>query len=113
MSDYKIISRETISNSEVLGLLKEKEKDSELTYREEKSLEYLKKVAKNSAEEVKKIKEDLLSLDIPRLEESHYIKIIEIMPRNGTELRAVLSNTGAILVDENVTRIIDVLKKYQ
>ena len=52
-------------------------------------------------------------LDIARLEDAHLIKILEIMPRNGTELRAIVSHGGVVVVDEVVTQILDVLKKYQ
>jgi len=114
MSDYKILSTSPISNSEVIEILNKKSQESEeISYREEKSLEYLKKTVKNNFEIFNKIKEELTALDIPRLEDNHYIKIIEIMPKNGTELRAILSGTGAILVDENVTKILDVLNKHQ
>ena len=114
MSDYKILSTKPISNSEVLEILNKKTEESEeISYREEKALEYLKKTTKNSLENFNKIKEELIALDIPRLEESHYIKIIEIMPKNGTELRAIISNSGAVIVDDNVTKILDILNKYR
>lgn len=113
MADYKIISSEPISNSEVLDLISKKSDSMELTYREEKSLDYLKKVVKNSVEETNQLFNEILALQVPRLEEIHIKKIIEIMPSSGTQLRAVVSNTGTILVDENVTKILDLLKNYR
>ena len=114
MSDYKILSTEPISNSEVADILNKKANENdEISYREEKTIEYLKKTVKNDLKKFNEIKDDLKKLEIPRLEENHYIKIIEIMPKNGTELRAIISNSGAIIVDENVTKVLDILKKYQ
>ena len=35
------------------------------------------------------------------------------MPQNGTELRAIVSHSGTVLVDKSVTSIMDVLNKYR
>lgn len=110
MSNYKVISSKPIPNSAVLEKLKKK--GEELTYREEKSIEYLKKTVKNSSKNFEKIREELEKLELPRIDEKQYIKIIEIMPKTGTELRSIISNSGMVLVDENVTKILDILKKY-
>lgn len=112
-TNYEIISKKEISQNEVLDIINKKEEETELTYREEKVQDFLKKRATLSVEEYAKLKKELESLDIPRLEESHFIKIIDLMPKNGTQLRAITSHTGVILVDENVTKILDVLKAYQ
>ena len=112
MSNYEIVSKEAIPQIEVLDQIKKKAKDTELTYREEKTMEYLKKFSKMKMTEYKKAKSELISLEIPRLEEEHIVKILEIMPKNGTELRAIVSHSGTVLVDENVTKILEVLKNY-
>lgn len=113
MSDYNILSEEPVSITEAFDAIGKKEGKDELTYREEKSLEYLKKFKKVSIEDLPKIKEEIEGLEIPRLESEHIIKIIDIMPKSGTELRAIVSNSGTVLVDESVTKILDVLNKYR
>ncbi len=113
MSNYEVISKEGISNSEVLDFVNKREKEKELTYREEKTKEYLKKTTKLKLSDFKKAKEELLALEIPRISQDHIIKILDIMPKSGTELRAIVSHSGTILVDEDSSKIIDVLKKYK
>lgn len=113
MTDYKIISSEEVSNSQVLDIIEKKAKKEELTYREEKTLEYLKKINKISKENLEKAKQELINLDIPRLGLTHIIKILDIMPKNGTELRAIVSNSGVVLVDESAKKILEVLSKYK
>lgn len=113
MADYKIISKQIISNSEVSNLLNEKSKETELTYREEKTKDYLKKFSKLDVAKFNKVKEEIIALDIPRLEVDYILKIVDILPKNGTELRSIVSNTGTILVDENIDKIINVLNKYR
>lgn len=112
MADYKIISAEEISNSEVLDIINKKSKIQELTYREERTLEHLKKINKISKENFEKAKQELIALDISRLGLKHIIKILDIMPKNGTELRAIVSNSGVLLVDDSVNKILEVLSKY-
>ena len=112
MVNYEIVEKECVSLSESLKILEEKSIAKELAYREEKSLEYLKKFVKLDYKNYLKAKEELISLGIPRLEEMHIIKILDIMPKTGTELRAIVSHSGTVLVDESVNKILDLLKKY-
>jgi DNA-directed RNA polymerase subunit F len=113
MSNYSIIAQEAISGVEAQDILKKKEKErDELTYREEKSLEYLKTTVQLKKKDFADAKKELLALEIPRLEEEHILKILELMPKNGTELRAIVSHSGTVLVNESVDSILEVLKKY-
>lgn len=114
MSNYTVISVKSISNSEALDIVSKKtDSDVELTYREEKTLNYLSKFKKLNTENFKKAKQEILALEIPRLEEEHIIKILDIMPVNGTELRSIVSTSGTVLVDESVKKIIDTLSKFR
>lgn len=113
MSNYKVLSIEPISNIEVFNEIDKKAKDSELTYREEKTHEYIKKFAKLKVTNFKKAFAEIKELEISRLEDEQIIKVVELMPQNGTELRAIVSHSGVVLVDENVTKVLDVLNKYK
>lgn len=113
MQNYEVISKEPVSGSEVDEIVNKKGEERELTYREEKIREFLNKFPKLSVEDYNKVKEELISLEIPRLEEEHIVKIIDIMPKSGTELRAIVSHSGTVLVDDSVTKILEVLTKYK
>ena len=113
MSNYEMISMDAVSNTEAAQSIKDKEKKSELTYREDKIKDYLKKFSKMSLKDFNKAKNELEKLEIPRLDEFHIIKILDLMPQSGTELRAIVSHSGSVLVDENVTKVLDLLKQYR
>lgn len=113
MANYEIISQQPVHPSKVLSHIEQKVEEKELTYREEKILEYLKDSNKLSLEEFNTAFEELKALGIPRLEDSHLIKILEILPRNGVELRSIVSHGGVVVVDDVVTQILDIVKKYQ
>lgn len=113
MANYEVLEINPISNIEVLNEINKKAKDLELTYREEKTQEYLKKNTKLKITDYKKAKDELTALEIARLEEEHIIKILEVMPKDGTQLRAVVSHSGTVIVDESVESILSILKKYK
>ena len=111
MVNYEIISEKAVSTSEVIEVIKKQDPEN-LTYREEKILEFLKKRNSISIKDFKAAFKEISALEIPRLEDFHIIKLIELNPKDGTTLRAIISNSGTVIVDENVTKILDVLKKY-
>lgn len=112
MSNYEIISKEPVTEAQVFEHVDKAMKNRELTYREEKIREHILKLKKIDAKQANELKKELMELNIPRLEEEHIIKIIDIMPKNGTELRAIVSHSGTVLVDDSVTKIIGALSKY-
>ncbi|MFP4401684.1 MAG: hypothetical protein ACLFPL_00485 [Candidatus Nanoarchaeia archaeon] len=113
MANYEIINQKPIHTSRVFDEISTRTQNREMTYREERTLEYLKKFNKLSAKQFEEAYSELVSLEIPRIEEFQLIKILEIMPKNGPELRAIISHGGVVVVDETVTQILDVLKKFQ
>ena len=112
-NNYEVISKEPVAGAEVLAVISKKAKDTELTYREEKTQEYLKNFSKLSLKDFEKAKAELIALELPRIEDEQIVKILELMPSNGTELRAIVSHSGVVLVDENVTKTLDVLNSYR
>lgn len=112
-SNYEIISKKQVSLTEVLETINNKPQEQELTYREEKIKEYLKNRNKVSYEQFKEIKEKIENLEISRLEEQHIIKIVDIMPENGTQLRSLVQNTGVIIVDDIANNILEILNNYR
>lgn len=112
MANYEVINQKPIHSSKVSKEILEKTQNREQTYREEKILDYLNKTNKISHEEFKLAFDELVALNIPRIEEKHIVKILEIMPQNGTELRAIISHGGMVVVDDVVEQILNVIKKY-
>jgi len=107
---YDIVGKKPLTLSEVKEEVFNKE---EPNYRESKVLDYLKKRDIVELSNVRKLRDELKGLGINRLDDEDVVKIINIMPKTGTELRAIVSSTGTILVDESVTKILEVLNKYR
>ncbi|MFT4243917.1 MAG: hypothetical protein ACMXYB_00490 [Candidatus Woesearchaeota archaeon] len=113
MANYEIINKKPMYSSTIIDDLILKSQSRELTYREEKVLQYLKKFNKLSNEDFQKALQELKDLKIARIEENQLFKLLEIMPQTGTELRAIVSHGGVVLVDETVNDILSILNQYR
>ena len=114
MANFKIIQKSPIAISNVLEQIKKVKKEGkrEIAYREDKILKYCKNLELVKSKDVEKFFDELKELEISRLDDEQIVKIIDVLPKNGSELRAIVSNSGTIIVDENVNKILDVVKKY-
>ncbi len=63
-----------------------------------------------SAEKAKSLVEELKKLDLIRLKDSHIVKIVDFMPGDASELNKVISEVS--FEQEEITKILDVVKKY-
>ena len=103
-----IMEKRYISIPEVIDLLSNRE---ELTDLEKENLSYAEKFARIDPKEVKKVKDDILSIvDIP---EKALVKILDLKPETPGELTAILSTYGVMITEENLNALTDYLKKLR
>lgn len=107
----KIIEEKPISLPEMDYHIQEmKKRDKEINFRAKKVEEYLKVVPK--VKDYKKITKELEDLQIQRLRPKHIALIINILPIDMDSLRAILSGENITLKDDDLNKIVDVVKKY-
>ena len=111
--DYKVISETPITASELASELKSIEKrDSELNFRATKTQEYLTTLTKLSKPKAAELAKELEALEIPRIKDIQIIKIIDLLPKNMTELKVVLQGYPITVSEANMKKILDVVKQY-
>jgi len=71
---------------------------------------FVKQFTKMPVKKAKEMKEELKALDLIKLKDSHIVKIVDFMPTDASELNKVLIEVS--LDQEEVTKILDVVKKY-
>lgn len=98
-----IIEETPITLAEVSALAGESERGLAIK-------KFIKNFTKMSAEEAKKMKEDLTSLKIMKLKRTHIVKIVDFMPSDATDLNKIISDVS--LEQEEINKILDVVKKY-
>ncbi len=95
---------------EKLGSIKEKEK--ELNFRANKTEEYLVSIPVLGAKDAKELAKKLANLDIPRMKQEHIVKIVDLLPHTGNDVKMVLQNSVLTLSAESLKKITDVVAEY-
>ncbi len=107
----EIIEKKTISNPEMKENIDGmKKRDKELNFRAKKVEDYLNHIPKTK--KYKDLKKDLESSEITRLKDNHISLIINILPTEIDSLRMVLSSENLTLKQEDLEKILTIVKKY-
>ncbi|MBI2545994.1 hypothetical protein HYV81_02330 [Candidatus Woesearchaeota archaeon] len=85
-----------------------RKRDGELNFRANKTDEYLTHFVKQG--NAQKLVAEIAKLGIPRLKESHIVKIVDLHPATVEQLKAVLQGYTLSVSDDNLKKIINVLK---
>lgn len=110
--ELRILDKEPIHMAELAGELKKISK-KELKGLQQKTGDYALKFSKLNKDREAKLYQDILGLEIPRLEVEHIAAIVNLLPRNETELKTIFAGSKTTLAPENIVKILDTLKKYE
>lgn len=98
-----VIEEKPITLAEVYEKVEDSEKGKEIK-------KFIRNFTKMSAKEAISMKEELRSLNIIKLKEAHIVKIVDFKPCDAIELNKVVGDIS--LESEEVSKILDVVKKY-
>lgn len=99
----EIVSKETISPTEVLSVLEGSEDPNEA---QRETLEYLKKhLAVSDMDTLEELREELEALDT--FKDDQILKIIETLPMSEREVRTLFSKERIKLEDSDIERVIE------
>lgn len=113
MTSPKIISERSINLAELKEEIdKIKKRDKEPGLRVQKTEEYLNYFTHLKLGNVKKLKEKIIKLNIPRLKEDHTNKIVDIMPKTVDDLKSLLQGYLVTVSKDNMTKIIGVVNEF-
>lgn len=109
----KLISSRPLSLAEIKNEIEKiKTKEKKLSLRAEKVLEYINEVSPPNLEKSQKLAKELEALDIPRLKEAQIKKIVDFLPKNPDELRAVLQSWSMLLPPEAMDKILSKVAEF-
>lgn len=107
----KIIEEKAISLPEMDYHIQEmKKRDKELNFRAKKVEEYFKVIPK--VKDHKKLTKELEDAQIQRLRPKHIALIVNISPTDIDSLKTILSGENITLKDEDLHKIVDIVKKH-
>ena len=111
MTTAKVLNEVPISMANLKEDLESiKEREKELNFRANKTLEYLNSITtqKKSKDIIKKLNE----LQIPRLKEQHIAKIADVIPRNIEELKVILTGYTITVNPSNLKKIVEAVNEF-
>lgn len=109
----EIVAKEPMSIPLVKEALKKiKKRDEELTFRGQRTEEYVNEAAKLKPKEAKELVQKLEALELPRLKPEHIHKIVDILPKNEKHLKVILQGYTVTVSQENQKKIMAVVKEY-
>lgn len=105
----KIIAENEVTNADVKEVLEGIEKKKELKYEQKNVLSMLRKLAKSTPENIRKLAEELKGMD--RLREKQIVAIADFLPEDKDDLRVVLHKEYAAFTPEEIDKILDIVRK--
>ncbi len=89
-----------------------KERDKELGFRAQKTIDYLESLGTLDAKKAKELFEKLQKLEVPRLRDVHFHKIIDLQPTNAKDVKVVLQSYNVTVSQESCKKIADTVAEY-
>ena len=113
MASIKLQQENPISLPEMKEKLHDIEaRDKELSFRSNKVKDYLNKLVRLDKKTALELKQKLVSLDIPRLKDRQIIKIVDVIPEDLEDLRAVFTGEVTTITQENMEKIVEAVKHF-
>lgn len=106
MANAEVLEETPISMVELKAELKRiKKRDGELSFRANKTEEYLNQFSIDTQKHYKELFDALEKLKVPRLKDFHMIKLIDIKPQTADEVKMVLDAYTITVTAENCKKI--------
>ncbi|MBU0471962.1 MAG: hypothetical protein KKF89_03265 [Nanoarchaeota archaeon] len=113
MSKPEIIEKTPITIVNLKTELKNIHKrDGELTFRGNKTEEYLNDFVKLSKKDADELTVKLNKLDLARLKPQFITKVVDLMPTTVNELKVILQGYTLSIKTEDMNKIVKVVKEY-
>jgi DNA-directed RNA polymerase subunit F len=106
----KVNETKPVSMTEAKEVLSSREKRKELSYEQKLALEHLNKFTKLKSEEAKKLSEELSN--VLRMSQETLVQILNFLPKNPDELRMIFSREKFSLKEDEINKILEIIKKY-
>jgi len=105
----EIQKEKIITNAEAKEILEKRAEETEPKYEQKNALDHLKKFVKVNPEKTKALLEELGKIE--KLRERQIINIVNFLPQDNDDLRAILHKEYSTLSPEEVNAILEIVKK--
>lgn len=113
MTNPQVVEEVPLNIVEVKEMLKKiKERDTELNFRAQKTVEYLDAINTIKPKNAKELKEKLTALEIPRVKEVQIQKIVEIMPLTAEGAKTIFTGFNISVTADNIKKVVSLVNEY-
>lgn len=113
MSNPQLVENKPLSLVDVQEILTTIEKrDQQLSYNSNKVKEYLNNFKVLSKQQKDDLCKQLESLNLTRLKEEHFVKIIDFLPQTLNDLKIILQANNVTLPKKDQESIVNVVKEF-
>lgn len=106
----KVLDVKSVSMAEAKEILEEREKQRELGYEQKIALEHLKRHTRLKPADAKKMMGEISS--VLRMGSETLSLITNILPKTADEVRMIFARERFSLKEEEIAKIIEIVKKY-
>ncbi|MBI4148083.1 hypothetical protein HY490_02225 [Candidatus Woesearchaeota archaeon] len=109
----KVVSEAPVPFAHVKKLLEEaKERDGELSFRAQKTYEYLEQFSPLDKKKTDDLIKKLNSLEVPRLKDIHVCKLADLLPVDPKDVKTILQGYALTVTNENLQKVADTVKEF-
>ncbi len=109
----KILNQTPINNSQLHAEMKRIQKrDEEIGFRAQKTVDYLESLGTLDAKKGEDLYKKLEELNVPRLRDVHFHKLIDTMPVSTKDVKVILQGYAVTVTQENCKKIADVVSDF-
>jgi DNA-directed RNA polymerase subunit F len=109
----KILNTTPINSTELFAEMKRiKDRDKELGFRAQKTIDYLESMNIMDSKKGKELFDKLMKLEVPRLRELHFHKIVDLMPASAKDVKTMLQGYNMTVTAEACKKIADTVTEF-
>lgn len=112
MVNFEILEENPMNMIEVRSELQKMQKNAELSFRANKTLEYLNAMVTLKQKDCKEIKKQIEELEISRIKQLHIQKLLDTVPCHPDEVKAIISAYNITLTKDNCEKIAKIFSDY-
>ena len=113
MSTIEVVEKKAVNMASLKEELADiKKRDGELSFRGQKTEEYLAEFHLLKAKKAEELFSKINDLGVPRLKDSHINKVVDTLPTSVPELKVILQGYAVPVTNDNMKKIVDIVAEY-
>ncbi len=103
----RVTEETSVTLAEVKDIISKRTKESEATYEQKQTMEYVKEFARVPTAKAKDAVEKIIALDVDR---KQAIKIVDILPDDADDMKLIFAKAHYSVNEETTEKILDIIR---